>query len=200
MSSTTYYERLLENIKRVNEFISLHRKAKDNIASSRVSDILRAAVVFLHAAEEDYLRGIICWRLIESKNPKAYEKIPLPDYDKDRFPLGSLVVYDEMTVRELIKKSVEKHMESVSFGGIDKIIGWLSRVDISLDDSVDRPQIEELAKRRHKIVHEVDLEESGARVRPLRPEMVEKWKKAVLGLVDCVEQQLSQESEGSNEA
>ena len=158
---------------------------------------MRSAVVFLHSAMEDYVRGVLTEYLPAHDN-RNLENIGLYETDgrQNKFTLGMLKVHGDLTVSELIQKSVGQQMSYTSFNDTSEIAGWLGRIGISVSDpSVDLSQLNTTIKRRHKIVHEMDANQVTGRgnhnAASINLPTVKAWKENVIAFVNLIERQLS---------
>ena len=126
------------------------------------SDLLRAAVVFLHASLEDLLRSTISWKLPEIDDVSIIDNVPLlgiSDFNRpQKFFLGSLIEFKKLTVKELIEKSVSAHFYTVSFNSMSDIVNSLKGIGLDPERFSDGFGIlDGLVSRRHHIVHQADL-------------------------------------------
>ena len=194
-----HFDRFDRNIQRVDNLCSIFEvvKATPNRPTVKEADILRAAVVFLHSAMEDYLRGILAERLPEH-DTKNLENIGLYQTDgrAGKFSLGMLKPHSELTVSELIQKSIDQQMSYTSFNDTNDISGWLARVGISASSpDVDLAQLNTTIKRRHKIVHEMDANQQSGRGNHIAASLnlptVKAWEENVIAFVNLIESQLT---------
>ena len=125
------------------------------------ADLFRAIVVFLHATFEDILRTAARERLGVAK-PEVLKDIPLIGLSRfrraERFHLGDLGPHRGKTVDQLIQESVQRHLDSESFGScadVDEILKKMG-VDTTPFKSL-YGDLDQMMKRRHRIVHEADL-------------------------------------------
>ncbi len=195
---STHLDRFNRNIQRVDNLCGIFEvvKATPNRPTVKEADVLRAAVVFLHSAMEDYLRGVLTEYLPE-RDTKNLEGIAL--YQNEgraaKFSLGTLKPHSELTVSELIKKSIEEQMNHTSFNDTTDIFGWMSRIGITTNSTdVDLAQLNTTIKRRHKIVHEVDANQQSGRgyhnAASINLQTVKAWESNVICFVNLIESQL----------
>ena len=93
-----HYEQYLHNIDRVNNLVELFAVAKDSTHRPTIkeADILRAAVVFLHSAFENYFRDIIISSMIKLSDNEIIKNVPFFDCVNPRltnFNLSQLIPY-----------------------------------------------------------------------------------------------------------
>jgi len=190
-------ERFRANIVRARNLVSIYEHVAGGI-QGRIgvteSDLLRAAVVFLHAALEDLLREIAAWKLPLAA-PEVLALIPHPGGDgrSTRMTLGDLARYRGLLVDELITRSVMTHLDRSSYNGVDDVARLFAQ--IGLPSEVVKPLmskyaavLEVLMARRHQIAHRLDQREAPEGgplvVLSLDREDVEAWAGAVRGFVD----------------
>ncbi len=123
------------------------------------TDILRAAVVLLHATVEEFLRGILEWRLPD-QGETTLNSVPLVGSGSERpekFLLGRLAAHRTKTVDAVIRESVEASLARSNSNNVAEIVSALS--SIGLDKTPCEPHFGELSalmERRHRIVHRAD--------------------------------------------
>jgi hypothetical protein len=122
------------------------------------TDILRASVVFLHATLEEFIRGILEWRLPE-QGENVLNTVPLVGTETraDRFPLGKLVAHRNKTVDEVIRESVKASLNRSNYNSTTEIVSALDSVGIS--KAAYEPflsSLSDMVTRRHQIVHRAD--------------------------------------------
>jgi hypothetical protein len=154
---------------------------------------LRAAVVFLHATLEDFLRYIGS-RDIPSSSEDVLNKISLigsPDRS-EKFSLGQLAKYRDKTVDQLITESVEAHLDKRSFSNTNEISHHLGSTGVP-SSVVEKwyPSLGELIARRHEIVHKADLKPTANQQTEREPEpigasKVKEWYQTVFEFVNAV--------------
>jgi len=111
-------DRFLDNLDRVQRTVGTYElsvakgKGRRSVAQT---DILLAAVVFLHASLEDLLRSLCEWKM-PSANPEAFSEVPLVGTrGKTRFDLQDLAGFRGQTMDEIITRSVNEFLEKSSF-------------------------------------------------------------------------------------
>jgi hypothetical protein len=133
------------------------RDAPFTTLNATESDIVRAAVVFLHAGLDDFLRGVQRAFLPRASRDDLRE-IPLGGNPRQmKFSLGDLLAYRGQTVDQVIDGSIAAHFERSSFNNVGDVSSLLERLhaDASKIDDL-KPSIQELMVRRHRIVHQAD--------------------------------------------
>lgn len=153
--------RFVENIARVKNLTDLYRIHLMGRGSGRrghsKTDVLRAAVVMLHASMEDLLRSIEYWKL-PSANSAVLANIPLASKGPaTKFNLGDLVAHRGQTVEDVISKSVDEHLERSNYNNGDDLAAFCGNVGIDVTRVNSHfSRIEPVMKRRHQIVHRAD--------------------------------------------
>lgn len=161
------------------------------------TDILRAAVVFLHATVEEFLRGILEWRLPD-QGETTLNNVPFVGLGSDRpekFLLGRLAAHRQKTVDEVIRESVTASLTRSNFNNVAEIVSALSSV--GLDKTSCEPHFAELTalmERRHQIVHRADRNPSQGQGHHTASSIgwhhVHKWAQAAQNFFDAVHAQL----------
>lgn len=162
------YEEIVDNLdrnlKRVKNLYSLYDSSKPKgrgRKSVQDTDVLRAAVVLLHATLENFLRGLIRIRL-PNADAAALNSIPLAGSEKGGRPekifLGALVPHKGKSIEGLLQESVYEYLEQISFNNTTEIMSRLKSISISYsDDGLNYlSSIDGMIKRRHNIVHQAD--------------------------------------------
>ena len=144
------------------------------------ADLLRSAIVFLHATLEEFLRGLALARC-SYVGTEFLKKVPLVGGGGSaaKFSLGELAEHRGKSVHELIDESVRHYLDTwVNFSSTDQISAWLKDLDIRVDQVNGRfGDLQQLMERRHHIVHQADRGLHGPR--PLKHSEVENWADAV---------------------
>jgi len=121
-------------------------------------EILRAAIVFLHASLEDVLRSIAA-KHVSHSNPDLLKDVPFLNSGirPKKITLTDLLQYQGETIEGLINKSVNQWLEHRSFNDCNDIAAFLQRIEIDCTAcSSEFAALDEMIKRRHKIVHNAD--------------------------------------------
>lgn len=175
-------ERFNGNVARVRHLVELYetfsgpgrgRRAVDS------SDVLRAAVVLLHAAVEDLLRSLER-RSLPRANAEVLNEIRLTGADGPKFPLGALAMHRGKSVDDLIDASVAEHLERATYNNAHELAAMVTRS--GGDPARVReffPTLTAMMERRHSIVHRADREQpSGSghhRAKSLSKAQVRDW-------------------------
>lgn len=193
-----HLERFNRNLERVDNLCVLFERTKQSTRRVTVkeADILRAAVVFLHSALEDYLRGVITEWLPYKGDAKALDKIALSGTEgrAEKFGLGSLLNHKDKKITDLLSESVEQQMRKVSFNDFTDISHWTEKIELNLKEYKSQETITTMITRRHKIVHEADANKNSGSgnhyAAPISLKTVQAWEKAVIELVNLIESQI----------
>jgi hypothetical protein len=156
-------ERFRANLERVRNIVAVYQ---DRAGGSRgrpsvqEADILRAAVVLLHAALEDLLRGLVEWKL-PAAPPGVLGEIPLTgtkDHRRTSFTLADLASHRGAAVNDVIRKSVMEWLERSNYNNEQEVARALQQIGIAPKPLLDRygRQLETLMQRRHVIAHRAD--------------------------------------------
>jgi hypothetical protein len=178
--------RFAANLERVRHLMEAYEGAAAGPGRRPVetADVLRAAVVFLHATLEDLLRSLLEWKLpqaaaIHLKDVPLAGKKP-----RSTFTLDDLASFRGQTVDDLITTSVLENLERSNFNDPGEVAGVLERVGLQrtlLDPYRDK--LGPMMKRRHWIVHRADRNTATGRghhaARTLQQAAVEAWRDAL---------------------
>ena len=151
-------------------------------------DLLRAAVVFTHAALEALLRGLGLLYLCEA-GPSALGSIPLAGASglprAEKFRLGDLAKHRGKTVDQVLSESISGYLNQKSFNNTNDICSLLEIIGVPIEGEIKASlaDLQQLIRRRHQIVHQADLigSRSGRghqRAASLSVKQVLKWLKA----------------------
>jgi hypothetical protein len=182
-------ERFRGNIERVKTQVALYEWITSGVRGRpRVaeSDLLRAAVVFLHAALEDLMREIAAWKLPDAR-PEVLSLVPYAGGDgrSTKLSLGDLAKHHRgMSVRDVIFESVLNHLDKSSYNDPDEIARLLAQIGCgasAIKRLMDRhgPNLGVAMSRRHQIAHRLDRNEDSGRgqhgTRSMSKKVVQIW-------------------------
>jgi hypothetical protein len=161
-------EQTRTRLDRVRGLVDLYERLAGPISGRPTvyeSDVLRAAVVFLHATLEDFLRSLAAIRLPDSSSD-ILQKIPPAGGDgrKTIMSLGDLHGFRGRSIDDFIRESVESHLNRSNYSNIGDIKRLLG--DLRLEPKCVDPHAARLAAlmtRRHHIAHRFDQNESTGR-------------------------------------
>jgi hypothetical protein len=157
-------ELLDTNLARVENLTNLYGPPRRGRRKVNETDVLRAALVLLHASMEDFLRSLLAWRapLGTKDQIDSYPLAGSGSKNPDKFQLGSLAAYRGKTVDELIALSINEYLEQFSsfndLGEVKKslVVCGVPRATVEATDFGELPA---MIARRHKIVHKADRNE-----------------------------------------
>ena len=182
--------RFADNLSRVENLVSVYERSRGEGSGRRAvhaTDVLRSAVVLLHATLEDLVRSIIAWRWPTEAGPEVLDRIPLTGSDTDqprKFLLGVLASHRGRTVQELISSSVEEYLSRSNYNRPEHVMAALTTVGVEVDQlTSDLDDLRQMMDRRHWIVHRADANPrtgSGQhRAQSISPERIRVWAQNV---------------------
>lgn len=186
----TIRSNLEQNLARVENLVKTYESHPDAQGQGRktveVLDILRAAVVLLHATLEDVLRSVARWKL-PAASAAVLNDVPLAGSGPNprKFFLGDLVAHRGKSVDDLLVQSVESHLEHSNFNSTEEIASLLQDIGVDVSSlNSTFSELQALMERRHQIVHRADrqskVDGSGDhKVRSIGKETVRSWVDSV---------------------
>jgi hypothetical protein len=182
------------NIARVGRLVDAYEAALPGVQGRpnvTTTDILRGAVVFLHASLEDLLRGILEWKLPSTAKLDDLDDVPLVGQKPGKYTLGDIARHRGQTVDELIDRSVKAYLERSNFNNVAEIADVLARAGIATAVlKTHGSDLESMMKRRHWIVHRADRNQAQGQgqfpAQSLHPNTVKAWKSTVEGFGKAV--------------
>lgn len=193
-------ELLNENLERVENLVSLYGEPTPGRRKVHDTDLLRAALVLLHASMEDYLRSLLLWK-IGDFDEETLNKYGFPNGAKrppTKITLGELSAYRGKTVDDLIEDAVKSHLEEFqSFNDLGEVKRALERCGIrheALED-FNFGELPAMISRRHNIVHKADRNDAAGgqgnhKTKSISKPTVVKYVHAVKTLRDFVTEEL----------
>jgi len=154
--------RFQRNLARVRNLILIYDertpegRGRREVASG---DLLRAAVVLLHASLEDLVRSLAQWQWPHAAR-ESLASLPLAgssDTRRTKFTMAELALHRGKSVDEVIAQSVADHLERSNYndpGEIARVLASLGRDTTTVERSAR--WIGPMMKRRHWIVHRAD--------------------------------------------
>lgn len=184
--------RFEENLDRVRDLVGLYGREAGAIRgrpSVREADILRAAVIFLHATLEDLLRSLGRERLGVA-DPDDLKKVPFIDAGGREAKLDMAALADDRgrSVVDVIRRSVDSYQDRRSYSTIASIRVAIKEIGLNGNRLVDPAEDEliAMATRRHHIAHRLDRNEASGRghhqARSIDKATLLSWIEAVEGL------------------
>lgn len=182
------------NLGRVGSLIALYEEkapAGQGPVPVATADLLRGAVVFLHATVEDLLRTSLEWRL-PTAAPEHLTGVRLMNFDKkDRFDLSELASHRGKSVDDVLAESVVAHLKKSNFNHPGEVKEAVARMGVAQALVVPHEDtLGPLMQRRHWIVHRADRNELSGRglhvARPIDLTTVKTWHAGVKGFGDAL--------------
>jgi hypothetical protein len=181
-------ERFRVNLDRVQDVVILYDRVtgpSPGRPSVQESELLRVAVVFLHAALEDLLRGLAEWRL-PAASADVLSQIPFAGGDGRRttLTLGDLVSYRGQLVEEVVSMSVIAYLRRSSYNTTDDIARLMGQIGLTQEArkrlmGARAADLSVIMSRRHQIAHRLDRNEVSGRghhaATSLGRTTVERW-------------------------
>ena len=190
--STNLCERFHDHLARaeslVEQFATVYEARRGRGApTTSEMDVLRAAVVLLHAALEDLARSCQEYLLPEFGGTDVLNAVPFPllgDQTAEKIGLGTLQdEYGRSTVGELVAAAVRRRCDRSSYNNVKQLARAFREVRVEVEFAGTGSDLAALMSRRHQIAHRGDrppIREPGARrVQPLARGQVEIWIAAV---------------------
>lgn len=153
-----YLRRCLENLQRVGMLIG-------SATEPAGADILRSAVVFLHASMEDCLRSVVA-AYLPLAGEEALNRVPLLGTNRrvEKFSLGALSRHRDASVADLISRSATEYAQNLTFNSTAEIVRHLGSLDFAVFPRELFPKLDAMISRRHRIVHRADRDDAGVTV------------------------------------
>lgn len=170
-------EYFLQNLKRVDHLIRIHAEVSGDVDDEAADDVLRSAVVFLHASLEDLLRSALAekWPLAPAAE---FERVRLVGLKREKFTLEDLAKYRDRSVQDLFDESVSQSLATSNFNNVGDLETALARMGVSKDilgsEEIDR--LQGMMSRRHLIVHRTDRNEATGKARAITVEATKNWR------------------------
>lgn len=152
------------------------------------ADIVRAAVLFLHATLEDLLRSSEELRF-PSAPAKAFDRIRwvLPGATKDeerlseRLSLTEFAAFRGQTVNEVLMRAFQRHHEQSNYNNENDVVGAIQRMGLEVEAYREfLPELQALMKRRHEIAHRADINRKFSHLtNRVIVEVAERWVRTV---------------------
>lgn len=193
-------ERLATNVGRVQSLVKTYTsliKPGQGRSSVEQADVLRAAVILLHAALEEVMRSTEELHLPNAKKEafKLLKFMPSGGDGNDaaeKFSLVDLAGYRNQTVNDIFDQAIAFHLDRSNYNNIADLIKPLARLNLQheflsddkdLDAKLLRSSLEAMMKRRHWIAHRADRNpKSGTghhAAQSISPKTVNSWIAAV---------------------
>jgi hypothetical protein len=157
----TIRQRFNFNLKRVENLVHVYDElegTRSKTLSQYRTDVLRSAVVLLHAAVEDLVRCLMALHLPKAP-PEKLEDIPA-DGGKgkgEKLTLPALARARGRTVDDVVFQAVTDYLKTASFSNVSRVREALKRIDVDpARIATELANLGPLMDRRHRIVHRGD--------------------------------------------
>jgi hypothetical protein len=194
--------RFKHNMTRVENLIDIYNassKSTDAKVKTNARDVLRSAVVFLHAAQEDLLRGLIEYRL-PTQPARAYENVPFGNsvkdkgkekQTKDKITIAELALAKDKSVAEVLQDATKTFLLRKTFNNMADVDDALARMGLrSKKLKLLAEDTLPMMERRHQIVHRADrsdlAEDDHGQKWHIKKDEVVRWKEAVQKFADAM--------------
>lgn len=196
-------ELLDKNLERVENLVSLYGDPTPGRQKVKDTDVLRAALVLLHASIEDYLRSLLVWK-IDTFDAETLSAYGLPNGKPNppkKFGMSELAQHKGKSVDDLIAEAVKTHLEEYQsfnhLGDVKDALKTCGVVSMTVENH-DFDKLPEMIARRHNIVHKADRNDVvGGRgnhhAKPLNRAEVQRYVASVKSLRDFVSEELGAE-------
>jgi hypothetical protein len=158
------FQYTLNNLWRARRLVDLSKEIKT--PKETRSDLLGAAVVFLHATLEEFLRGAALreWFKLDDENLKsALKRYARLSSRNIKISLLDLVDKRQESIESIIQQEVESFLyQDISFNSLDEIEKFLELIKISVQDLKKEigqehfDNIQSLIRKRHSVAHQAD--------------------------------------------
>jgi hypothetical protein len=187
------FKRFIENALRIQRLLKLYQKlyGRAGPKDEAHGDLLRAAVVFMHATLEDFLRTIASMYM-PFAGEKALDPVPLVGCKRGvPFRLGALAQHRGKMVEDLLVESVDAYLERRSFSTPREVAQLFEALKLPLNRRAKASLgvLNSLMRRRHQIVHTADRVRGGP-AQPIRLREARRFFGALVGFVSPVSKEL----------
>lgn len=198
-SDNDFQQRFTANLERVSALLSADvgvRTLGDMTGSSPVADpgrsvaaeLLRAAVVLLHASLEDVLRSVEELRL-PTCSPEVFRDFGFvlpsaPNKRPTKVTLPELLEYRGQSIEDVLRATIREYLSTTNYNSATEVVVTLRRVGLSSTVAEQHAaELEVLMRRRHWIAHRADHDASAppgvCRTRAVAAGDVVEWRDAV---------------------
>lgn len=158
------------------------------------ADILRSAVLLLHATFEDLLRSGEELRFLEApaRAFKTIRWVPTPPLDgkklKDTLTLDELAEFRGQSINDVLFRALQLHLERSNYNNEHDVVGALDRMGLDKRPFVQLfPRLATMMARRHLIAHRADANGKFPHLtNPISKKSVEQWLGAVESFGDVL--------------
>ncbi len=182
-------KRVRYNTERIQNLVQLYEKMLAE--GDKQPDILRAAVVLLHATMEDALRNTLAWKL-PTAPASALERISFSNVmRRPQINLAELREFGDQTVGEIVERTITNHLTRTTFNRMSDVTNALDWLKIETKPFRKfGATIDAMTSRRHQIVHRGDRKDaddfSHGRPEKIEAHEVKRWVKKVCACIDLL--------------
>lgn len=163
--------RATENLDRVRNLVLIYESlaSPEKKHGKHDADLLRAAVVLLHAALEDFVRSLLAWRLPLAE-PETIKKSKL------QVPLYQILAKKDQSVDSIVSETIDELLSRRTYNSKDDVTTALKSIGLETS-KLKISELEVAMTRRHKIVHRADRgsEKESAKVNSIQADHIKKW-------------------------
>ena len=176
-------DRLAQNLARVRSLIDLYGFLTDLLAENTsdkppdASDVLRSAVVLLHASLEDFLRSVASVHLPRA-DTDFIKRMPLAGKPRiAKYDITDLLPHRGKTIDDVLDESIEKWLNKHSFNHSDDVMDILKKLGMPVHYFAQTYEhLDAMMSRRHRIVHNADrCDDAPEGVNTLTRDEVQMW-------------------------
>lgn len=190
----------LQRVQNIIQFYDTNTGRSQGRPTVQEGDLLRLAVVYLHATLEELFRDLAEQRLVHA-SADVLRQIPWSrgrGSTKGTFDLGDLADRRGQTVEDVIHWAIDSYLSKSNFnnpGDLKQLLDWVgfsaSRAMVIKHDA----EIASLMMRRHWIVHRADTNDVTGRgqhtVRSISRQSVSSWMKTIEKIGKVVLQEIA---------
>ena len=158
------FQYTVKNLWRARRLVDFSKEIKT--PEETRSDLRGAAIVFLHATLEEFLRGVALreWFKLNDENLKsALKRYPRLNTRNIKISLLDLVDKRQESIESIIQEEVESFLyQDISFNSLDEIEKFLELINVSVQDLKEEigqehfDNLQSLIRKRHSVVHQAD--------------------------------------------
>lgn len=165
ISADDIRSRFQKNLRRVRHLFEIFQSRAGAVRPSELNaDLVRAAILFLHATLEDLLRSgeelrfsqapLAAFKQLRwvTQNAKGKEVL------SDKLSLEEFAVFRGQRVDDVLMQMFQKHHERSNYNSQQDVVGALERMGLDTKPFQEfLPDLQAMMKRRHEIAHRADI-------------------------------------------
>lgn len=155
-----------KNLRRVRHLLEVFRALHPTLErpSELHADVVRAAIIFLHATLEDLLRSSEELRFPQAP-AAAFKRLQWVTQDvkgedktKEKIGLEEFAAFRGQSVDDVLMQAFQKHHERSNYNNQQDVVGALERMGLDTGPFEEFfPDLHAMMKRRHEIAHRADI-------------------------------------------